>query len=91
MTTASCGLLVIFGLALGAGSAFGLVQGLTADAERSARLVAALVALVGGGFAGAMLIHYLPWSLEWLLAMSRRCPECGARNWSFPFTEGFGL
>lgn len=30
-------------------------------------------------------------ALEWLVFSLRRCPRCGARRWSFGFTEGFGL
>jgi hypothetical protein len=26
-----------------------------------------------------------------LLIVWRRCPGCDQRNWSYPFTEGFGL
>jgi hypothetical protein len=43
-------------------------------------------------FVGTLiLIHFIPWSIEYLLVCWRKCPKCSARKWSYPFTQGFGL
>lgn len=39
----------------------------------------------------AFLLSLLLEGLEWLAFCLRRCPSCGARNWSWGFTQGFGL
>lgn len=36
-------------------------------------------------------VHWIPYSLEYALAFRKKCPACGARRWSFPYTSGFGL
>ena len=38
-----------------------------------------------------LAIHYVPLTLEYLWICWRKCPNCGRRKWSYPFTEGFGL
>lgn len=38
-----------------------------------------------------LLMDHVPRSLEYLWARRIRCPGCGQRKWSYPFTEGFGL
>jgi hypothetical protein len=30
-------------------------------------------------------------AIEWCGVHGRRCPDCGARSWSFGYTKGFGL
>ena len=42
-------------------------------------------------FVSLLATHYIPWTLEYLSVCWRRCPRCGRRNWSYPFTSGFGL
>src|SRR5687768_13968233 len=42
-------------------------------------------------FVVAIAIHFVPYTIEYALAFRRRCPNCGARRWSYPFTRGFGL
>ncbi len=54
-------------------------------------LAGGIVAGIAGFIIGTLVVHYIPWTLEWLIAMARRCPECGKKKWSYPFTEGFGL
>ena len=46
-------------------------------------LIAALI--------GMMLLDKTLSTVEWLLFARRRCPYCGARQWSSGFTRGFGL
>ena len=57
--------------------------------------IVAFFAAIAAAFAAFMTcslaVHYIPWTLEWLIAMAHKCPECGKRKWSYPFTEGFGL
>jgi hypothetical protein len=55
------------------------------------RMIIGLLAAIMGFLLWVVAVHYIPSSLEWCLAMTRRCPECKSRKWSFPFTEGFGL
>jgi hypothetical protein len=55
------------------------------------RVILSALAAIIGAIAGGWLIQVVPWSLEYVLAYRHRCPQCGARRWSFPFTEGFGL
>ena len=54
-------------------------------------IVAAVVAAVAVFITCIFAVHFIPWTLEWLIAMAHKCPECGKRKWSYPFTEGFGL
>ena len=37
------------------------------------------------------LFTYLPLIIEWIFITGKRCPSCGSRRWSFPFTKGFGI
>jgi hypothetical protein len=39
----------------------------------------------------AYLLNLVLEGLEWLFYCRRRCPSCGARSWSWGFTQGFGL
>jgi hypothetical protein len=39
----------------------------------------------------AFFFHLILSAIEWLLFCLRRCPSCGARSWSWGFTQGFGL
>lgn len=38
-----------------------------------------------------LLLHPALAAFEWALFCWRRCPDCGARAWSWGFTRGFGL
>jgi uncharacterized membrane protein len=38
-----------------------------------------------------LVIDFVTHGVDWLIAMRRKCPECGERKWSFPYTSGFGL
>lgn len=91
MPGATCGLLVIVGLIFGAGASLGLAVRLGSSLSLLLKLPLIAVALIAGAVVGVFAVHFLPWTAEWLIAMCRRCPECGARKWSYPFTEGFGL
>src|SRR6185295_3549655 len=42
-------------------------------------------------FLALLAVHFVPWTIEYLMICWRRCPECGERRWSYPFTQGFGL
>lgn len=53
-------------------------------------LLAAPLLLVAAVF-GSLLFDALLAGIEWLLFCLRRCPTCGARRWSWGFTQGFGL
>lgn len=42
-------------------------------------------------FIAAMILNAIMEFVEWLVFSCRRCPNCGARCWSWGFTRGFGL
>ena len=54
-------------------------------------IAAAIVCAAVGFLIGVVAVHYIPWSVEWFISKRRDCPECGVRDWTYPFTEGFGL
>jgi hypothetical protein len=91
MPTATCGVLMLFGLSAGAGLAGILAARLLSTYSLWIRIPGAVVGFIIGGIAGVYGVHFVPWTVEWLMAMCRRCPECGKRKWSYPFTRGFGL
>ena len=91
MPTATCGLLTVAGLAIGASLATGITSNLVKESATFVRILSWILGFIVCGVAGIFGIHYIPWTLEWVLAMCHQCPECGKRKWSFPFTEGFGL
>lgn len=89
MPTTTCGLLLlpVFGVAVVSGLAgFDYFR----EVHIAGRLIIGLLAAILGCLISAVAVHYIPWTLEWCLAMTRRCPECKGRKWSYPFTEGFG-
>ena len=90
MPTTTCGLLLLpgFGVAVAFGFAgFGYFQ----EVYVVGRIIIGLVAAILGFLLWVIAVHYIPWTLEWGIAMTRRCSECKRRSWSYPFTEGFGL
>jgi hypothetical protein len=42
-------------------------------------------------FLTLLAVYFIPHTVEWLTAFLRRCPRCGSRRWSYPYTRGFGL
>lgn len=89
MPTTTCGLLVLpgFGVAVASGlAAFDYFQ----EIMVVGRVIIGLLAAILGIILWVIAVHYIPWTLEWCIAMSRRCSGCKRRKWSFPFTEGFG-
>lgn len=48
----------------------------------------------GGAVVAALVAFYvsveLPYLLEFFWVRGMECPECGSRNWSYPWTSGFG-
>lgn len=43
-------------------------------------------------FVGMLVINFVIELIEWLAFARRRpCPKCGARRWSWGYTQGFGL
>ena len=91
MPTASCGVLAILGIVCGACFASTVVGVVLSQNPSWPRDAVRVGACVLGGIMGLFGIHYVPWTVEWLIAMCRPCPDCGKRRWSYPFTEGFGL
>ena len=91
MPNTSCGIIVIGGGVVGVMTGLGIVNPIIHELAQWIKIVVWIVVVPIMGFVGMILIHLIPWSVEWLLAMCHRCPECGSRKWSFPFTEGFGL
>jgi hypothetical protein len=53
--------------------------------------LAAAPAAVALSLPAAYLLDLVLEGIEWLLFCLRRCPSCGARSWSWGFTQGFGL
>jgi len=92
MPTATCGVLVIAGLGVGAAIAGGFAAPLLLREVAGWLRTPCLIGIfILGGIGGLFAMHYIPWTIEWLIAKCNRCPECGNRDWSFPYTEGFGL
>jgi hypothetical protein len=91
MPTASCGVLVMLGLSIGLSGVVLFSRGILAGHSAWLRYPVIALTCAAGGIAGIVLVHLGPWCIEWLLAMLNRCPGCGSRKWSFPYTEGFGL
>ena len=90
MPTTTYGLLVLpgFGVAVASGFiGFDYFQSVHVVGRMISGLVAAILGFVLWVIAG----HYIPWILEWCIAMTRKWAKCKARRWSYPFTEGFGL
>ena len=90
MPTTTCGMLLMpgFGVAAASGIAsFDYFQ----EVHVVGRMVIGLVAAVLGFILTLFAVHYIPWTFEWFIAMTRRCTGCKRRKWSYPFTEGFGL
>ncbi len=54
-------------------------------------LAGGIAAGIAAFIIGVLVVHYASRTLEWLIAMAHKCPECGKKKWSYPFTEGFGL
>ena len=90
MPTTSCGLLLVLPVGA-AGAAAVIATGRAWPAWGWLSLLLPLPVFAATFFVGAFAVHYVPWTLEYLLVCWRKCPECGARRWSYPFTEGFGL
>jgi len=36
------------------------------------------------------VLHFVPWTIEYLLVARRGCPSCGEHGCHFPHTRGFG-
>jgi hypothetical protein len=53
--------------------------------------------LIGGavllvlGVVTSVALNWMFELLEYLAFAGRRCPQCGARRWSWGFRQGFGL
>jgi uncharacterized protein (DUF983 family) len=90
MPTTTCGMLLI--LPMGAAVAGAIIATETAWPSwgwLSLLVPAPVFAAIF--LVAACAVHYLPWTLEYLLVCWRKCPKCGKCRWSYPFTEGFGL
>ncbi len=90
MPTSSCGMLTAPGLVAAFFVSFNTFP-IFENYHVVFNIVAAVLAAVAVFFVCCFAVEYIPWTLEWLMAMAHKCPECGKRKWSFPFTEGFGL
>ena len=90
MPTSTCGMLLIPGLVLAGFVSFHTFP-IFENYHVVFNIVAAIVTAVATFIASFFPVYYIPTSLEWLIAMAHKCPECGKRKWSYPFTEGFGL
>jgi hypothetical protein len=90
MPTSTCGMLLIPGFVVAVFISFHAFR-ILKNYHVVFSIVAAVVAAVAAFIICVLAIHYIPWTLEWLIAMAHKCPECGKRKWSYPFTEGFGL
>ena len=90
MPTTTCGLLLLpgFGVAVASAAAgFDYFQ----EVHVAGRIFIGLLAAILGFILSVVAVHYIPWTLEWCIAMARRCAKCKRRRWSYPFTEGMGL
>ncbi len=91
MPTTTCGVLVTVGMSSGVllgweiggfiWERYGMIWEISAGAA----------GMVAGTFILVWAVHFIPWTVEYLLAHLQKCPECGSRRWRFPFTRGFGL
>lgn len=90
MPTSTCGMLLFPAMGLGGIVAVQIVAK-TAHLHTVYKIALAILAFIIVFIVGIYLIHVIPYSFEWLLAMCHKCPECKKRKWSFPFTEGAGL
>ena len=90
MPTTTCGLLLIPGFGVAAASGFAGFDYFQ-EVHVVGRIFIALLAAMLGFLLCVIATHYIPWTLEWFIAMTHRCPGCRRRKWSYPFTEGFGL
>lgn len=82
MPTATCGLLIIPAFVITLMASFVIWRFVTWWA---------LVLSIPAFFLALLGVHFIPWTCEYLFTFWRRCPRCGQRRWSYPFTEGFGL
>jgi hypothetical protein len=87
MPTASCGMVGLLGISAGLACCVIVFMYLLHDSSLLLRVPLGIISFI----VGFMAVEYIPLMAEWLIAFFHRCPQCGSRNWSFPFTEGFGL
>jgi hypothetical protein len=87
---ATCGLLMFAQMGLAGGIMFGALPRFFPHGLGWWWLVAAPLVLVLS-LPAAFLLNLVLEGLEWLIFCLRRCPSCGARSWSWGFTQGFGL
>ena len=83
---ATCGLLLMVNMSVALGIALPIMKHLLRHFGGWAWL--GFLPLTVGLF---LAVTFIPEFLEWLGAMSAPCPNCHRRQWSWPFTRGFGL
>ena len=89
LPSASCGLYMGFLGSFTLGLVFGVLRWSPIEALGWWSLLLIPVVGVAAMFAGIPL-HIALCALEWLAFCLRKCLQCGARRWSWPFTRGFG-
>lgn len=87
---ASCGVLIFAQIGFAGAVMLAAIPNVFFDGLGWWWLLAAPTVLVLA-LSAAFLLNMILACLEWLAFCLRRCPECGARRWSFGFTQGFGL
>lgn len=87
---ATCGLLIMFQMAIAIGSMSAVARKLLQDQSPWWWLLAVPLVLLLS-LPAAYLLNLILETIEWLLFCWRRCERCGKRRWSWGFTQGFGL
>ena len=96
LPTVTCGVYLLFLIGCMAGIAAVTARMIRGDAPPQAlnlggwRLLVVPLSLVGA-LVGAMILNAILELMEYLVFAFRRCPNCGARRWSWGYTRGFGL
>lgn len=91
MPTTTFGLFLIPGMVFGFFLSTTVLAGILKTYHLFYKILLGIVLFTAGSIAGLLAILYIPWTLEWLYVMRLKCPDCGHRKWTYPFTEGFGL
>jgi len=100
LPTVTCGIYLFFLMGCTLGIAAVTVRMIRGDAPRQPLdsgwwnlLVVPLSLVIGfvGAFVGAMILNAILELIEYLAFAFRKCPQCGARRWSWGYTRGFGL
>jgi len=92
MPTTTCGILLAPAMVFGFFLSTFVLTGILKTYHLFYKILLGSILFITASFVGILACEYIPWTLEWLYAMIRhKCPDCGKRNWTYPFTEGFGL